>query len=175
MALVGIGVTFIQLGFAAMLTSAVGLSWTALPFVVAGCLLFVWNFFSVPAALDAELGKKIAALEASLANLQKPPPDYGAWRHVDKLTLREAAFLWCDLPPEGSMTSNVRAWYEALASAVRKGELNFEYRPSGRMMDRDADFDYQKDNPDLNTKVERTALQSWAKKHNYNPKFLKDA
>src|SRR5262245_36766645 len=99
-AVVGIGVAFIQLGFAAMLTSATGLFWTALPFVIAGCALFVWNLFSAPASLYAELDKssreKIAALESRLTKFAEPlPPDYSAWRHVDELNLRDAAFLWC--------------------------------------------------------------------------------
>jgi hypothetical protein len=67
-------VAFFHFGFAAMLTSAIGLFWTALPIAIAGLLLFVWNFFSVP-ALHTELSKKIAALETTLEGLKEPPPD----------------------------------------------------------------------------------------------------
>jgi len=169
-AVAGVVGTLFQLGFGAAFASATGLLWIALPVASVAFVVFAWNCFS--AIIDVELSRRA---DQKSAAPQQPPPNYEAWRHVDRLTLREAAYLWCDLSPEGSMPSNVRAWYEALASAVRKGELNLEYRPSGRMMGRDADFDYQKDNPDLNTTVKRTALQAWAKKHNYDPKFLRDA
>src|SRR5262249_6368490 len=54
LAVVGLGVTFFQLGFAATVTSATGLLWTALPFVGAGFLFFIWNFISAPAALHTQ-------------------------------------------------------------------------------------------------------------------------
>jgi hypothetical protein len=107
-ALALVAVAFFHFGFAAMLTSAIGLFWTALPIAIAGFSLFVWNFFSVPAALHTELNKKIAALELALANLEQPPPDYAAVRHIDRLTLREAAFYWCDLSRGPSMPSSVQ-------------------------------------------------------------------
>src|SRR5215813_932347 len=78
LAVMGLGVKFFQLGFAATVTSATGLLWTALPFVGAGFLLFIWNFISAPAALHTQLNNKIAALEAALAALKQPPPDYTA-------------------------------------------------------------------------------------------------
>jgi hypothetical protein len=174
-ALAGLAVAFIQLGFVAMLASAIGLMWTALPFAIAGLVLFGWNFFSAQKALYTELGEKIASLESKLANFAGPlTPDYAAWRHVDRLNLRDAAFLWCDLPPSGPMPSNVSAWYSALASAVMKGELAFEPRYSG-YGHRETDRDVQRRNPDLGTIVKRTALQAFAKKHGHDPKFLRDA
>jgi hypothetical protein len=140
----------------------------------AGLVLFGWNFVSVPAVLHAELDEKIASLESKLANLEQPAPNYAAIRHVDRLTLRDAAFYWCDLSPGRWMPSNVRDWYEALASAVRKGELDFEpkYSDYGH---RETQRDLQKRNPDLGTIVKRTALQTFAKRYNHDPKFLRDA
>jgi hypothetical protein len=174
-ALAMVAVAFFHFGFAAMLTSAIGLFWTALPFAIAGLSLFVWNFFSVPAALHAELGEKIASLESKLANLEQPAPDYAAIRHIERLTLREAAFYWCDLPVgRQSMPSKVRDWYEALAAAVRKGELDFVPDYSG-YMDLDREREYRKSRPHLNTVVTRTALQAFAKMHGHDPKFLRDA
>jgi Zn-dependent protease with chaperone function len=173
-ALAIVAVAFFHFGFAAMLTSAIGLFWTALPIVSAGFLLFVWNFFSVPAALHTELNKKIAALESTLAKLEEPPPDYAAVRHIDRLTLREAAFYWCDLSPGRSMPSNVRDWYSALESAVTKGELNFEPKYSG-YMSRETERDVQRRNPQLDTKVTRKPLQAFAQRHGHDPKFLRDA
>jgi hypothetical protein len=174
----GLVVTFFQLGFAATVASAVGLLSAGAAFLVAGAVLFVWNFFSAQANLYMELSKtgseKITALESALANLKKPPPDYAALRHIDRMTLRAAAFYWCDLPPGQSMPSNVRDWYSALASAVSKGELVFEptYSAYGH---RETERDLEKRNPRLDTIVTREALQMFAKKHGYDPKFLRDA
>jgi hypothetical protein len=179
-AAIGLVVTFFQLGFAATVASALGLlsAGAALSSIVAGAGLFVWNFFSAQANLYVELSKtsseKIATLESALAKLEEPPPDYTAVRHIDRLTLREAAFYWCDLPPGRSMPSSVRDWYNALASAVSKGELNFEPKYSGYMR-REDERDVQKRNPQLDTIVTRKALQAFAKRHGHDPKFLRDA
>ena len=179
-AVIGLVVTFFQLGFAATVASALGLlsAGAALSSIVAGAVLFVWNFFSAQANLYVELSKtsseKIATLESALAKLEEPPPDYTAVRHIDRLTLREAAFYWCDLPPGRSMPSNVRDWYNALASAVSKGELVFEPKHSG-YMGPETERDIQKRNPQLDTIVTRKALQAFAKRHGHDPKFLQDA
>jgi hypothetical protein len=174
-ALALVAVAFLHFGFAAMLTSAIGLFWTALPIAIAGLSLFVWNFFSVPAALHTELSEKIAALESTLAELKEPPLDYAAVRHIDRLTLREAAFYWCDLPVgKGWMPSNVATWCSALQSAITKGELDFEPAYSG-YRDREREREHQKSRPHLNTVVKRTALQTFAKRHGYDPKFLRNA
>jgi len=174
-AIAGVAIIFFQLGFVAALASATGLAWTALPIIIAGVLLFLWNFFSAPVSLHTELSNKIAALEAAVANLKEPPPDYAAFRRVDRMNLRDAAFLWCDLPPSGSMMPpNVTAWYEALASAVRNGELVFEPTYSGYGRE-ETERDVQKRNPKIGTMVKRTALQAFAKKHGHDPKFLRDA
>jgi hypothetical protein len=123
----------VHLGLAAMITSAVGYLWIAVPVAFAAIILFVWGFLQTTASLYADLGNTsrttISELEAALAQYQKPAPDYEAWRHVDRLTLREAAFLWCDLSPGPSMPPNVQAWFNALSSAIQRGELPFEHQP----------------------------------------------
>jgi hypothetical protein len=172
--IVGVLAALLHFGVAAMITSATGVFWTALPFAIAGLVIFAWNFFSTPPRLDANLRAKISELEAALANFKKPPPDYRAWRHVDKLTLRQAAFLWCDLepitpgwPPQG--------WLTALIAAVKKGELEFvpkidPYQPGGE----DRQRINQMENASGGTLVTRSALQQFAKKHGYDPAFLRD-
>ena len=179
-AVAGLVVTLFQLGFAATVASAVGLlsAGAALSSIIAGVVLFVWNFFSAQANLYIELskssGEKIAALESALAELKEPPLDYAAIRHIDRLTFREAAFFWCDLPVgRQSMPSNVSTWYSALQSAVRKGELDFVPEYSG-YRDPEREREHQKSRPHLNTVVKRTALQAFAKRHGYDPKFLRD-
>jgi hypothetical protein len=189
LALLGLAVVFFHFGFIAALVNVTGWFWTALPIVVAGFLLFVWNFFSAQASLYTELsktsgeaiaaltaqvttsgeeiaaltaqvttsGEKIAALELALPKSEQPPPDFASWRQVDRLTLRDAAFLWCDLAPGHAMPSNVQYWHGALKSAITKGELDFEpqfYR--GAIL-------------------KRTALQAFARMRGHDPKFLRDA
>jgi hypothetical protein len=172
-AVAGVVIAFFQLGLGPMLTSAAGVLWTALPFVIAGFVLFVWNFLSVPPVLHTELSEKLNSLESKLG---PPAPDYAAWRHVDELNLRDAAFLWCDVPPSPQpMPSNVSAWYSALASAVTKGDLDFVPQYRDRPQDRRLQRDNQKRNPDLSTIVKRTALQAFAKRNGHDPKFLRDA
>jgi hypothetical protein len=167
LALAGLAVAFLHFGFVAALASATGLFWTALPVVIAGFLLFVWNFFSAQANLYIEQSKssseKIAALETTLANLEQPPPDYTAVRHIARLTLREAAFYWCDLSSGRSMPNNVRDWYSALASAVTKGELAFEPKYHSLGSHNEIERDVQKRNPQLDTTVTRKALQAFAR------------
>jgi hypothetical protein len=169
-------IAFFQMGFAATIASAS--AGAALSSIIAGVVLFVWNFFSAQANLYIELSKssseKIAALEMALANLKQPPPDYAAVRHIDRLTLREAAFYWCDLPVgRGPMPSNALDWYNALAAAVRKGELDFVPQYSG-YVDRAREREHQKSRPHLGTEVTRTALQAFAKRHGCDP-VLRDA
>jgi hypothetical protein len=71
-ALAGIAVAFLHFGLVPAIASATGLFWTALPIVIAGFLLFAWNFISALASLYIELskssGETIAALELALAN-----------------------------------------------------------------------------------------------------------
>jgi hypothetical protein len=173
---VGLVVTFFQLGFGATVVSAIGVlsAGAVLSTLIAGAALFIWNFFSVPAALDRELTGKVAALEATIAELKEPSPDYEAIRHIDRMTLRAAAFYWCDLPPGPSMPSNVRDWCNALMSAVRKGELGFEPEYHSLGSHNEMEREVQKRNPKLDTMITRKALQAFAKKHGYDPKFLRD-
>jgi hypothetical protein len=173
-AVVGLVVTYFQSGSIAAIASATGLFWTGLATVAVAFMIFLWKFVSIPPALDTELNKKIASLESKPANLKEPPPEYAAIRHVHRLTLREAAFYWCDLSPGRSMPNNVQDWYNALASAVTKGELNFEPKYHSLGSHNEIERDVQKRNPQLDTIVTRKALQAFAKKYGYDPKFLRD-
>jgi hypothetical protein len=166
----------VHLGLAAMITSAVGYLWIAVPVAFAAIILFVWGFLQTTASLYADLGNTsrttISELEAALAQYQKPAPDYEAWRHVDRLTLREAAFLWCDLSPGPSMPPNVQAWFNALSSAIQRGELPFEHQPHAFSH---TERQLEKKGPTLITVVMRTALQRFARANNHHPIFLRDA
>jgi hypothetical protein len=173
-----IGAAFFQLGWAAMITSVTGYLWIAAPAVFAAFILFGWGIIETQANLYATLAQTSSAtiveLESTLANSKEPAPDYVAWRHVDLLNIRQAAFLWCELSPRISMPPKVQAWSNALGSAVRKGELSFEVQHSyyGHA---DTERAAQKKNPHPETIVKRIALQAWAKQHDYDPIFLRDA
>jgi hypothetical protein len=168
----------VDLGLAAMITSAVGYLWIAAPVAFAAIVLFAWGFLQTTASLYADLSNTsrtaISELEAALAQYQKPPPDYEAWRHVDRLTLREAAFLWCDLSPGPSMPPNVQAWFDAFCSAIQRRELPFEHQPRA-YGHAETERQLEKRNPTLNTVVMRTALQRFAKANDHHPRFLRDA
>jgi hypothetical protein len=80
-------------------------------------------------ALSAALQKN----DNSSANQSKViRPHYDAWRHVEKFTLRQAAYLWVDLEPKasGQATTKVQVWIEAFRAAIRQG--NLKYIPKNR-------------------------------------------
>jgi hypothetical protein len=95
-------VTGVHLGPGAMFASDSGYLWIIATIAFAALVLFVWAALQTTAELYAKLyttsRTRITELEAALAEYQKPPADYEAWRRVDRLTLREAAFLWCAGP-----------------------------------------------------------------------------
>jgi hypothetical protein len=163
----------VHLGLLAMIPSAVGYMWIAAPVAFAAFVLFVSGIFETQSEMYAGLSNRIIELEAGLARLKAPPPDYAAWRHVHSFDLRQASFLWCELNPAMSMPFNVQAWYNALGSAVQRGELLFEPRQRD-FLDKSAARQLEKQNPELDTVVKRSALQDWAKRHGYDPVFLRD-
>lgn len=91
---------------------------------------------------------------------QAPPPqaprvNYEAWSHVDRYTLNQAAHLWCDIDPNSTDTPDSDAWISAFAAALRKGELKY-------------------DTSSETLAVTRVALKDFAKRHGYDPRFLRD-
>jgi hypothetical protein len=97
-------------------------------------------------------------------------PHYEAWKHVEKFTLVEAAYLWNDLEPKakGNYTTQVQAWIDAFCAAIRTGELNFiSVKPNDPGYMR-----LEKADPRPDTKVSRADLSDFAMKNDYKPKFL---
>jgi len=161
----------------AMNTSAVGYFWIAFAPALAGTVLFIWNVIETQATLYGALresaSSRIQELEAEIERHKKPPPDYEAWKHAEKIDLRTAAFLWCDEAPKLKMSPKVTQWYNALVGAIQKGELEFVPKVT-RDYARDAEIASQKRNPNLHTEVTRAQLRVFAKRHGYDPKFLRD-
>jgi hypothetical protein len=178
LALGGIITAYLKLGWAGMTESAAGYFRIGLAPIFAGLILFAWNFVEAQSLLYAKMvadyRAEVSELQNRLAEFDEPKPNYEAWRHVDQLTVRKAAFLWCDLEPRISMTKNVTAWYEALISAIKKNELDFIPELTG-YMDASDEKQMQRRRPDSHTIITRKQLKAFAAKHNYDPIFLRDA
>ncbi len=168
----------VQLGLAAMLTTATGLMWTAFPFVFAALILFVWGVIETQANLYSGLAEttaaRIGALEAALVSYETPSPEYEPWRRVDEMKLQTAAQLWCEEIPSMAVTPKVRARLEALISAVKKGELEFVYKHEGygnrEELRKAAQLGAWSE-----TTVTCSALKAYSKLHDYDPIFLRDS
>jgi hypothetical protein len=102
-------------------------------------------------------------------------PHYEAWKHLEKFTLREAAYLWIDLEPLAEKNNTeAAAWVEAFCGLIRSDKLAFIPQTRGSSMGRidSGALRYQRDNPDSNTEVRREALIEFARTNDYKPKFL---
>jgi hypothetical protein len=156
---------FIVMGGFCMLVGAVYLAMAPLAFKV-----LIAAREAIKARAEAEAA---GATETALppSKPKKPPvaAHYEPWKHVDELTIREAAFLWKGLEPSvpSNFTSEVSAWIEALMSAVKKGEIEFKPKHSNPRQ-----IEYERQNPDANTVIYRMSLMDFAIKHRYTPEFL---
>ncbi len=178
---------FLRYGLDGLTQTITGYFWFAFGPVFAGLCLFIWNFVTAQASLY-EASKvrieasreKISELEAELARAKivtkkDPLPDYAAWRHVQSITLRKAAFLWCDMEPASlPMPPKVAAWFNAFVGAVQQGELEFVPQYSSHH-DRSREARRQQDTPNSETIVTRDQLKAFARRHGYDPIFLRDA
>jgi hypothetical protein len=171
-------VALFHFGWAAMITTAAGLGWTIAPIAFAATILFAWGVFETQANLYKELEESstatISELQIVIAKSKEPPPNYEAWRHVHEITLKKAAFLWCEVEPRMAQPPKVTAWLNALEAAVKKGELDFlpKYSDQGR---RDRQRSHQQDGAWSETVVTRDHLKAFAKAHGNDPIFLRDA
>jgi hypothetical protein len=153
----------LSLGTAAMTETAAGYFWIGFGPIFAGMVLFAWNFAEAQSKLYASQVRENAVLRVLLAKYDEPEPNYEAWRRVKELTLHKAACLWYDIEPRVSIPPHVSAWLEALESAVKTGDLDFS-----------PDSQEQREKACSETKVTRKQLQDFAKKHGYDPVFLRD-
>jgi len=186
--LVGVGTlvaVYFRSGGAAMTESMANYAWYGLPLVLAGFVLFGWNFIEAQAKLyksllDTSLVER-QALEAKLRAYEEKAhkPNYEAVRRMHEFTLRDAAHYWCDQAPKMALdTAEVRGWYTALIEAVRRGELKHIPKSSDRQSPiydqhniRVIGFEFE---PDIDTCVTRKNLREFAEKGGKVPKFLQD-
>jgi hypothetical protein len=105
---------------------------------------------------------------------QRVPPHYEAWKHVEKFTVYEAAYLWNDLEPnaKGNYTE-VNAWVDAFCGAIRDGKLKFLPKIGSDFQRQRIEIaNYQRGNADSSTVKSRDHLIEFAKNNNYHRKFL---
>lgn len=128
---------------------------------------------SYEAAIDRDNKRAVEKLEAA-AWRKRAPPDYQKWRHVQTLNLQQAAQLWTDETPSMGMFGKVKETYAMLCGAIQSGDLAFVSKFIGdpRMQETLRQREQQNPNPDM--KVTREALKAFAKRHGYDPTFLRD-
>jgi hypothetical protein len=165
----------LHLGLDAMLSSLIGYVWIAVPVAFAAAALFLWGMVEAISEIHAQQNDRIAQLETALAASKSPAPDYKALRHVNRFSLRDAAFLFCDLRPVSKMPGQVQDWYSALESSVRQGDLVIEPKDTGMgYLSKSDARQIERQRPQLDTVVLRVALVDFAKRHGHDPVFLRD-
>lgn len=173
-ALIASGLHF---GWLAMFESAASIFWAAFPPAFAAAVLFIWGIIETQASMYRELAIDFDGLNAALKKGQASSVNYEAWKHVPEMSLKDASFLWCNKVPAISMPSDVTQWYNALSGAIKTGALKFVADYGGTSPNpslRQAQYHYQKQNPNLNTTVSRQALKDFAAANDHDPIFLRD-
>lgn len=184
------GLTGAVSGVAAIVAGVVGGVIKALPWpfvlMAAYCTFVGLAYVAVLPIIVGSIRKATDALSASASAAAAPMPAkkepvrpfYEAWRHVEKFTVREAAYLWADIEPTskvGSLEAN--AWIDALCGAIRTDKLQFIPKNEGLGFGdatRALGIALQKKNVDMSTEINRKDLIGFARKNGYKPNFLKD-
>jgi hypothetical protein len=97
-----IGQIAVFFGFAGIFVSIGGAIWAALTGVPLPIVLMV-GYCTLVGAVYLTLAPFLYRLvsQAGIEEIRQPEskPHYEAWRHVHELSVRQAAFLWCDVEP----------------------------------------------------------------------------
>ena len=120
------------------------------------------------------LASSTERLDGAPGRRKRPRADFDKWRHVPKYDLQTAAQLWCGEQPAIGMFGGVKETYAMLCGAIQTGDLQIGFNPTvdPRMQTIVRQSDMENPRPDM--KVARTALKAFAKRHNYDPEFLRD-
>lgn len=97
-------------------------------------------------------------------------PNYTAWKLMKTFSVSNASRLWCDIEPGSALTQDSIAWAKVLLGAISRGELPMAEKAGAP---KEA-IERERNSPNWHTEVARDALQSWAKTHGFNPRFLQD-
>jgi hypothetical protein len=108
---------------------------------------------------------------------QKITPHWDAWKHVEKFTVRDAAYLLENLEPSiHSRDPKIQARINGLCAAIRTGELNpFKNLeeaslPFGDLMG--PEIMRQRAQASWQTVIPKAALMDFAKRNNIDLKYL---
>lgn len=106
-------------------------------------------------------------------------PHWDAWRHVEKFTVQEAAYLLENLEPSThSKDPKIQAWIKALSAAIRTGDLAFilntkELNTYHLHTDWESTLTkQQRQSADWSTEIPKAALMDFAKRNNIDLKYL---
>lgn len=117
-------------------------------------------------ALRIILALRSSASDESTVAASKP--DYEKWRHVQNLTLRQVARLWCGSGEMGTTTANdtddVRVQLIVIKDAVKSRKLKLATGFTPAEITVPQDF----------TSTTRDHLKAWAKANGWDPEFLRD-
>jgi hypothetical protein len=149
--------------------------------VVVAVMVFVWSVFQTQKEmyreLDAKHLEKIGTLQAvvvAAVSPRPPAPDYDKWRHRPSMNLRTAAQLWSGERPSNKLVGDAKETYEMLYGAVQAGELALDLDPSVPSALQSTDLRMRQERASADTVVTRASLKTFAKRHNYDPIFLRD-
>lgn len=106
-------------------------------------------------------------------------PNYDAWKHVDKFTVRRAACLLEDLEPTLNLRDpKMEPWIAALCASIRKGEIDFIVNTEALggyhtpIDGKNILTRQQKENPTDLTEISKAALMDFAKRNDIDLKYL---
>jgi len=100
----------------------------------------------------------------------KTTPNYTAWTLMKTFSVSNASRLWCDIEPGSALTQDSIAWAKVLLGAISRSELPMVEKAGAP---KEA-IERERNSPNWHTEVTKDALQSWAKAHGFNPRFLQD-
>jgi hypothetical protein len=111
--------------------------------------------------------------------IQPIRPNWDAWKHVEKFTLRQAACLIENVEPATDpQDPRIDAWVNALCAAIRTEKLEFilntkELNVYHLQSDWKSTFTrQQRQNPNWQTEITRATLSDFAKRNNIDLKGL---
>jgi hypothetical protein len=174
----GAVVAYFKSGVVAMTASLINGWWLGLPFILAGTVLFAWNFVEAQATVYSKLettsNKTIRELQAEIEdfNAKFARPNYEAIKSMHEFRLYQAACFWCDLAAQSSLpTAEAEDWFQALKLALERGELEHVSKPWDDAQDA---WHPNQLRVTGSTVVTRASLRAFAETQGRVPRFLQD-
>jgi hypothetical protein len=165
------------LGLTGILGSIGGAVWAVIQGVPLPIALMVGYCTLVGAVYLAMAPLAYRALSNSSSNSvggtnSKVIPDYKLWRHIQSLTVGQAAHLWNERDPAVKVEApDVDGVDQLLRDAIKRGELRLVLWAGADS----SNFSLAKSFPDSGTRIDRGSLKQFATKNGYDPIFLRDS